>query len=74
MDKHKYIVFIHGHRNVLHHPTQVNSHIYNLCSDVEYGEDWRVLEIGDRGVHTLEIQNPVHVEKPKQETAPGGVS
>lgn len=73
MDNHKDIVFIHGHRNVLHHPTKVNSHIYNLCSDVEYGDDWRVLEIDDSGVHTLEIPNPVHAERPEQESTQGAV-
>lgn len=38
-------VLIHGHRNIADIPAQVNLRCYNLCSEIEFGDDLRVLEI-----------------------------
>lgn len=41
----KRTVLVHGHRNVFHLPPHVHENIYNLCSDIEFGEPLRILEI-----------------------------
>ena len=38
-------VLIHGHRNIDNVPAQARERCYNLCSEIEFGDDLRVLEI-----------------------------
>lgn len=38
-------VLIHGHRNIDNIPAQARERCYNLCSEIEFGDDLRVLEI-----------------------------
>jgi predicted kinase len=57
-------IMIHGHRNLFDIETKVNDKIYNLCSEVEYGKDLRILEISKEDIKIILESNPVHAEKP----------
>lgn len=55
---------IHGHRNIFDFPAKYKDNVYNLCSNIEFGENLRVLEIDSDGKETVkEIPNPVYNEK-----------
>ncbi|MBR1375480.1 MAG: metallophosphoesterase [Cardiobacteriaceae bacterium] len=53
-------VLIHGHRNTENLPAQVRSRCYNLCSEIEYGDSLRVLEISRKGEEIKEYRNPIY--------------
>lgn len=38
-------ILVHGHRNNQLIPAKVNERIYNLCSEIEFGDNLRILEI-----------------------------
>lgn len=38
-------VLVHGHRNIDNLPAKVRERCYNLCSEIEFGDDLRVLEL-----------------------------
>ena len=52
-------IMIHAHRNVFHYPVKMNDRCYNLCGDVENGEELRIVEISDEGISVLLYENPV---------------
>lgn len=76
-------ILVHGHRNNDMIPAKVNDRIYNLCSDVEHGENLRVLHINGNQKETpefslLEFHNPVFKEntkkrESKKETTPKNI-
>lgn len=84
VEKHPGITTIHGHRNVLKNKIyneveDIDScykYFINLCSEIEYGEPLRIIEITQHIcmpfnlIDEIEIPNPVHSEKPqpKKET------
>ena len=56
-------VLIHAHRNIFNYDTVINDRAYNLCDDVEYGKNLRVLELSDEGVRPILYPNSVYDEK-----------
>ena len=38
-------ILVHAHRNIYEHELKVSDNIYNLCDNVEYGENMRILEM-----------------------------
>lgn len=52
-------ILIHAHRNVFHYPVKMNDRCYNLCGDVENGEELRIVEISDTGISILLYENSV---------------
>ena len=60
----KNTIFVHAHRNSFGYDINPRPGIFNLCDEVEYGADWRVLQIFKNGeTKTILIPNPVHAEK-----------
>lgn len=65
----KETILVHGHRNNELIPAKVNDRIYNICSDIEYGGNLRVLEIdgSDKNkepvFNVIEIQNTLFKAK-----------
>lgn len=58
---------IHGHRNTRQIPVQVNSRVFNLEGQVEYGGCLRCVQVDAEGIHCVEIKNDVY-RTPDQET------
>lgn len=53
-------VLIHGHRNLFKIDTKVSDKIYNVCSDVEFGGNLRILEITKlHGIKIIEEPNTI---------------
>ncbi|MBR6026472.1 MAG: metallophosphoesterase [Neisseriaceae bacterium] len=57
-------VLIHGHRNIANIPAKARERCYNLCSEVEFGSDLRILEITKQNgiaCETIkEYHNPIY--------------
>ena len=54
------ITMIHAHRNSLRHDVKVADNIFNLCDEIEFGGNLRVLEFNNEGIATTyKIKNNV---------------
>ena len=42
-------ILVHAHRNVFNYEVKINDTCYNICDDIEYGENLRILELTDDG-------------------------
>lgn len=63
-DKGYSATLIHGHRNIFDFPAKYKDNIYNLCSNIEFGDSLRILEIDSNGNEIVkEIPNTVYNEK-----------
>lgn len=59
----KNTIFVHAHRNSFGYEINPRPGIYNLCDEVEYGANWRVIQIyKDKPTVVIHIANPVHAE------------
>ena len=52
-------ILVHAHRNVFKYETKISDTIYNLCEDIEYGGNLRVLEITPESTNVLLYKNDV---------------
>lgn len=50
---------IHGDRNVMQLPVQVNDRVFNLEGQVEYGGCLRCVQVSEQGIQTFEVKNEV---------------
>lgn len=57
------LIVIHGHRNCYDFPIKYSDYIYNLCSDVEYGDPLRILEITKDGINEVSVPNSIYDQK-----------
>ena len=56
-------ILVHAHRNVFQYPAKMHDRCYNLCGDVENGEELRIMEITEQGISILLYENPVYDEE-----------
>ena len=58
------ILQIHGHRNIYLDPVSTGKNTYNLCDEIEFGGNLRILEIKDIDIdleyHVIQIKNEVY--------------
>ena len=60
-------IMIHGHRNIYKDAADAICRCYNLCSNVEFGGNFRILEIDANNNHTvIKIKNSVYNESLEQ--------
>ena len=60
-------VLIHGHRNIKLLPTKINDRIYNLCDDVEYGGNLRVMTINGDSTICEEYKNDIPAQREEKQ-------
>lgn len=66
-------VLIHAHRNIFDIPIEYNSKIYNLCDEIEYGKNLRVIEINkDNSVKHILIKNEIYNQDLSKDFKPNG--
>ena len=58
----KETILVHGHRNNELIPAKVNDRIYNICSDIEYGGNLRVLEIDGSDENKEPVFNVIEIQ------------
>lgn len=54
---------IHGHRNIFSAPIEHSERCYNLCDNIEFGGNLRLMEITQDGIKTEMIQNTIFSEE-----------